>query len=152
MPTDIQAPSIAYVPLLPMLIVFGAATVGVLVEAFVPAAQRRLAQVLVAVLGLAVAFGFVVYLADHGTHRLIAESAIAIDGPTLFLQGTLCLLGIGSIFLLAERKLDQGGGEVVSQASHLPGSREDLALADSHRVQTEIYPLAMFALGGMLLF
>jgi NADH-quinone oxidoreductase subunit N len=153
MPTDnIPAPSIAYVPLLPMLIVFGAATLGVLVEAFVPAALRRLWQIAVAVLGLASAFVAVVYLANHGTHRLIAESAIAVDGPTLFLQGTLCLLGIGSVFLLAERKLDQGGGEVVSQASHLPGSREDLALADSTRVQTEVYPLAMFALGGMLLF
>ena len=152
MPGDIQAPSIAYLPLLPMLIVFAAATAGVLVEAFVPAASRRVWQIAVAVLGLAVAFGFVVYLAEDGTHRLVAESAIAVDGPTLFLQGTLCLLGIGSIFLLAERKLDQSGGEVVSQASHLPGSREDLALAESRQVQTEVYPLAMFALGGMLLF
>ena len=149
---QITAPSIAYIPLLPMLIVFGAATVGVLVEAFVPAASRRVAQIATAVAGLAAAFVAVVYLANDGTHRLVAESAIAIDGPTLFLQGTLCLLGIGSIFLLAERKLDQSGGEVVSQASALPGSREDLALAESTRVQTEVYPLAMFALGGMLLF
>ncbi len=153
MNTDqITAPSIAYLPLIPMLVVFGAATVGVLVEAFVAEANRRLVQIAVAVLGLAIAFGYVVYLADQSTNRLIAESALAIDGPTLFLQGTLCLLGIGSIFLLAERKLDASGGEVVSQASHLPGSREDLALVDSGRVQTEVYPLAMFALGGMLLF
>jgi len=152
MPTDIQAPSIAYVPLLPMLIVFGAATIGVLVEAFAPAAQRRLWQIAVSVAGLAAALVAVIYLANDGTHRLIAESALAIDGPTLFLQGTLCVLGIGSIFLLAERRLDQSGGEVVSQASHLPGSHEDLALVDSGRVQTEVYPLALFALGGMLLF
>jgi NADH-quinone oxidoreductase subunit N len=151
-PTDIQAPSIAYVPLLPMLIVFGAALLGVMVEAVLPAAERRAAQIVVSLGGLAAALGVVIYLADDGTNRLVAESAIAIDGPTLFLQGTLCVLGIGSIFLLSERKLDASGGEVVSQASHLPGSREDLALAESNRVQTEIYPLAMFALGGMLLF
>jgi NADH-quinone oxidoreductase subunit N len=152
MPTDIQAPSIAYLPLLPILIVLGAATAGVLVEAFVPAAYRRVTQVLVACVGLAAAFGAVVYLAEDGTHRLVAESALAIDGPTLFLQGTLCVLGIGSILLLSERKLDRSGGEVVSQAAALPGSREDLALAESTHVQTEVYPLAMFALGGMLLF
>jgi len=151
MPTDIPAPSIAYLPLMPILVVFGAAILGVLVEAFAPPQHRRVSQILVAVLGLAVALGFVLYLAD-GTSRLVAESAIAVDGPALFLQGTLCLLGIGGILLLSERRLDQGGGEVVSQAAAVPGSRDDLRLAESSRVQTEIYPLAMFALGGMLLF
>lgn len=152
MPTDIQAPSIAYLPLLPILIVFGAATLGVLVEAFVPAQQRRLSQVVVAVAGLLGSLGAVIYLAQDHTSRLVAESAIAIDGPALFLQGTLCVLGIGSILLLAETRLDKSGGHVVSQAVHLPGSREDLQLAESTLVQTEVYPLAMFALAGMLLF
>ncbi len=152
MPTDIQAPSIAYLPLLPMLLVFGAATLGVLVEGFVPSAHRRITQVAVAVVGLAAALGQVIYLASENTSRLVVESAVVIDGPTLFLQGTLCVLGIGSILLLSETRLDASGGHVVSQAANLPGSREDLALAESTRVQTEVYPLAMFALGGMLLF
>ncbi len=152
MPTDIQAPSIAYLQLMPILVVFGAAILGVLVEAFVPADKRRVTQVVVAVLGLAVALGFVIYLADVGTSRLVVESSIAVDGPTLFLQGTLCVLGIGSILLLSERRLDQSGGALVSQAASLPGSRDDVRLAESTLVQTEVYPLAMFALGGMLLF
>jgi len=152
MPTDVQAPSIAYLPLLPILIVFGAALLGVLVEAFVAARHRRSTQVVVAILGLLAAFVAVVYLANDGTSELVAQEAIAVDGFTLFLQGVLCVLGIGSILLLSERRLDQGGGAVVSQAANLPGSREDLELADSQHVQTEVYPLAMFALGGMLLF
>ena len=152
MPTDIQAPHIAYLPIMPILVVFGAAVVGVLVEAFVPAKHRRVTEVVVAVVGLAVALGFVVYLAYDNTAQLVAESAIAVDGPALFLQGTLCVLGIGSILLLSERRLDASGGHVVSSAASLPGSREDLRLADSQHVQTEVYPLAMFALGGMLLF
>jgi NADH-quinone oxidoreductase subunit N len=40
----------------------------------------------------------------------------------------------------------------VGQASALPGSLEDLELARTGRVQTEIFPLAMFAFGGMLVF
>ncbi|MCW2584559.1 MAG: dehydrogenase subunit [Frankiales bacterium] len=152
MPTDIQAPSIAYLPLLPILIVFGVAVVGVLIEAFVPEQLRRTSQVGTALAGLLAALGSVIYLAEEGTRRLVAEAALAIDGPTLFVQGTLCVLGIGSILMLAERRLDQSGGEVVSQAANLPGSRDDVALAESTRVQTEVYPLAMFALGGMLLF
>jgi NADH-quinone oxidoreductase subunit N len=152
MPTDIQAPSIAYLPLLPILFVLGAATVGVLVEAFAPAELRRPVQVGVALLGLAAGLGAVVWLAVDGTNRLVAESALAIDGPTLFVQGLLCVLGIGSILLLAERRLDSGGSEIVGQASALPGSLEDLELARTGRVQTEIFPLAMFAFGGMLVF
>jgi NADH-quinone oxidoreductase subunit N len=152
MPTDIQAPSIAYLPLLPILIVFGAATVGVLVEAFVPVHLRRVTQIAVAVGGLLAALAAVIGLALDDTSQLVAESAIAIDGPTLFLQGTLAVLGLGSILLLSEQRLDRSGGFVVSQASNAPGSREDLRLAESTHVQTEVYPLAMFALGGMLLF
>jgi NADH-quinone oxidoreductase subunit N len=144
MPTDIQAPSIAYVPLLPILLVLGAAIVGVLVEALVKAERRRGTQI--------GALAAVIYLANDGTRELVAESAIAIDGPALFLQGLLCVLGIGSILLLSENKLDQSGGHVVSQAANLPGSRDDIQLTESPRVQTEVYPLAMFALGGMLLF
>ncbi len=152
MPTDIQAPSIAYVPLLPMLIVFGVAVLGVLVEAFVAAHQRRVVQLSLGVAGLLGSLGAVWYLAAVGTHRLVVESAIAIDGPTLFLQGTLAVLGIGSLLLLSERRLDGSGGSVVSQAASLPGSKDDLALVDSGLMQTEVYPLAMFALGGMMLF
>jgi NADH-quinone oxidoreductase subunit N len=67
-------------------------------------------------------------------------------------QGLLCVLGIGSVLLLAERRLDAAGSDLVSQASALPGSRDDLELARSGRVQTEAFPLAMFAFGGMLVF
>ena len=152
MDDKILAPDIAYLPLLPILIVLGAAVVGVLVEALLPAKHRRLTQVVVGVVGLLAAFGAVLHLADISTQRLVVESAVAVDGPTLFLQGTLCLLGVGGLLLLSENRLDNSGGSVVAQASSLPGTKDDLRLAESAGVQTEVYPLAMFALGGMLLF
>jgi NADH-quinone oxidoreductase subunit N len=152
MPTDIQAPSIAYGPLLPMLVVFGVAVLGVLVEAFVPAAYRRTSQVALALAGLVGALVLVVDLANEGTNRLVAESAIVVDGPTLFIQGLLCVLGALSILLLAENRLDARGGDIVAQAAAIPGTADDLALSRSGRTQTEIFPLAMFALGGMMLF
>ena len=114
MPTDIQAPSIAYLPLMPMLVVFGAAVVGVLVEAFLGPKHRRHVQLGVGVGGLLIALGFVISLAYDNTSRLVVESAIAIDGPTLFLQGTLCVLGIGSLLLLTESRVDASGGSIVS--------------------------------------
>ena len=151
MPTDIQAPSIAYGPLLPVLLVLGAAVLGVLVEAFVPAARRRVVQLVVAVAGLLGALVAVVLLAGE-PDRLLVAGALVVDGPTLFLQGTLCVLGIAAVLLLSENSLDSSGGDIVSQAAVRPGSKDDLRLAESQGIQTEVYPLATFALGGMLLF
>jgi NADH-quinone oxidoreductase subunit N len=148
-PTDITAPEILYGPLSPMLIVFAAATLGVLVEALAPAAQRRLLQVGVAVAGLLAAL--VAVVAEAQTRVLTAGDAVAIDGPTLFLQGLLAVLGILGVLLLAERGLDSSGGAVVARASTTPGSPEDITLSESDAIQTEVFPLAMFSLGGMML-
>ncbi len=150
MPTEIQAPSLEYAALSPILIVLGAAVLGVLVEAFVSGRSRRTVQIVLAVAGLAGALVAVVLLADR--QELVAEGAIAVDGPTLFLQGTLCLLGLAGVLLLSERSLDSSGGDIVSQAANLPGSRDDVRLLEAQQIQTEVYPLALFALGGMLLF
>ena len=150
MTTDIQAPQILYGPLSPMLIVFGAATLGVLVEAFVPGRLRRMTQIILAAAGLIGALVAIVLLA--GTRKLVAEAAVAVDGPTLFLQGTLAILGLVGILLLAERSLDSSGGGIVARAVTTPGSREDVQQSDSDAIQTEVFPLAMFSLGGMMLF
>jgi len=150
MPTDIPSPDVAYGPVAPLLIVFGAALVAVLVEAFAPRARRRQLQIVVSVVGLLAALVAAVLLA--GTNELVFNDAIAVDGPTLFLQATLAALGVASILLLSESSVDSSGGAVVARASVLPGSREDVALAEATEVQTEVYPLALFSLGGMMLF
>jgi NADH-quinone oxidoreductase subunit N len=150
MPTDIPAPDLAYAPIAPLLVVFGAALVAVLVEAFAPPTARRRLQIVVSVAGLLGALVAVVLLA--GTNELVFNDAIAVDGPALFLQGTLAVLGIAAVLLLSEQSVDSSGGAVVARASALPGSREDVALAEATEVQTEVYPLALFSLGGMMLF
>jgi NADH-quinone oxidoreductase subunit N len=147
---DITAPSISYSGLLPVLIVLGAACVGVLVEAFVPQEQRWAAQTMVALAGLAGALVAVVVAA--GTTELTAAGAIAVDGPALFLQGTLLVLGIMSVLLMAERSLDVGGGAFVAEAAAIAGSARDQRLLTSQRMQTELFPLATFALSGMMVF
>ena len=150
MRTDILSPDLAYGSVLPLLIVFGGALVGVLVEAFLPARSRRTTQIAVSVVSLLGALAAVVWLS--GRRELVFAEAIAVDGMTLFLQGLLAVLGIVAVLLLSERSLDASGGAVVAQAAVLPGSREDVALAEATEVQTEIYPLALFSLGGMMLF
>ena len=79
--TDIQSPEIAYGPVIPLLIVFGAAVLGVLIEAFAPAASRRSLQIGLAAVALLGAVVSVISLA--GTHELVFSDAIAVDGVSL---------------------------------------------------------------------
>jgi len=146
----VTAPSISYSGLSPVLIVFGTACAGVLVEAFLPRPARWATQLVVAVGGLAAALLAVVLVAGRNTTT--AAGAIAVDSAGLFLQGTLLVLGILSILLLAERSVDVGGGAIVAEAAVVAGSAADRRQLTAPHAQTEAFPLATFALGGMLVF
>jgi NADH-quinone oxidoreductase subunit N len=148
-PATLHPPSIAYHALMPIFIVLGAALIGVLVEALVPAAQRFAVQVGVALLGFAAAL--IDVIAIHSTSVLTAADALAIDGVALFMQGTILALAIPATLLIAERSVDTGSA-VVAQAAVVAGSSADRQLAASTRVQTEIFPLLTFAVSGMLIF
>jgi NADH-quinone oxidoreductase subunit N len=69
----------------------------------------------------------------------------------LFMQGSIILLGFVSVLLVAERALETGGAFVAS-AAVTAGTAADRKLAESGYSQTEAFPLALFALGGMMLF
>ncbi|MFG2481953.1 MULTISPECIES: NADH-quinone oxidoreductase subunit NuoN [Streptomyces] len=161
-PADrIPAPTIEYAQLAPTLIVVGAAVLGILVEAFVPRKARYYVQVFLAVAALASAFAAVVGLAaggyGSGKAHIAAMGAIAVDGPALFLQGTILLASIVSVFTFAERRLDPAahGNRVDSfaaQAASVPGSDSEKAAVKAGFTTTEVFPLALFAIAGMLIF
>ncbi|HEV7827197.1 MAG TPA: NADH-quinone oxidoreductase subunit NuoN [Mycobacteriales bacterium] len=123
---DFSVPDIDYIALLPVLLLFGAACAGVLVEAFVPRSVRGPVQVGLALAALAGSLAAVVYAA--GTETTTAAAAVAVDGPALFLQGTIAVLGIACLLLMADRVAPDGD------------------------TQTEVFPLALFSLAGMMLF
>jgi len=157
--SDFQAPSIEYSLLMPMLIVFAVATVGVLVEAFAPRQRRYLIQSVLAVLGVVGALVATIIIganlpenADHAFGQIAASGAIAVDGPTLFLWGTMLLLALVSLLLFAERHLDGGVSAFAGSAAALPGTRAEQEASRSGMEHTEVYPLMLFALGGMMLF
>ncbi len=151
---DITAPNIEYAHVAPMLIVFGVAVLGVFVEAFMPRRARYGTQLTLALAGLVAAFADLVIIAQDGDrrHGIAAEGAISVDGPTLFLQGTVLLLSILAILLVAERGLEAGQDAFTAQAAALPGSAQERAAISAGAAQTEVFPLTMFAVGGMMLF
>ena len=131
--TQIEAPSIEWHALAPMLCVFAAAVAGVLIEAFAKPQLRRPLQLPV---GLAGMLGALVAVGQlWGERALLARGAVALDGPALFMQATLVVLAAAALLLLAE-----------------PGNASDPDAAVTRALPSEAFPLTMFAVGGMMLF
>jgi NADH-quinone oxidoreductase subunit N len=155
-----QVPSIEYRLLLPMLIVFGVATAGVLVEAFAPRGLRYVIQTVLAVAGLVAALvSTVIVGVNLATHAdvpakgtLAAENAIAVDGPSVFIWGTILVMSLLSALLFAERRLEGGMTAFAGQAAALPGTAAEREAYTRGLEHTEVFPLMMFAVGGMMLF
>ncbi|MHB2021755.1 MAG: NADH-quinone oxidoreductase subunit NuoN [Mycobacteriales bacterium] len=145
-----HTPSIAYAALAPILITAAAAAGGVLVEAFAPAARRWRAQVGISMLGLLLAL--IAVAANAGREVITAGSGVVIDGPALFLQGTILVICLAGVLFVADRSPEVGSGAFVAEAAALPGSASERSGLAAGREQTEIFPLLMFAITGMLLF
>ncbi len=152
--TDFVAPTIDWAALSPVVIVLLAAVAGVLVEAFVPARVRRTVQLAVA---LAALFGAIIAVAalwsgveDTGG-TVVLGGSLLVDGPTLVLQGTIAVLALLSLLVIADRT-ETGEDAFAPNAAAVPGSEyEELARRQGVQ-QTEVYPLVLFATGGMLIF
>ncbi len=157
-------PSVEYGLLSPMLIILGAAVAGVLIEALAPRQFRYAAQLILSLGGLVAAFVAVVVLARqlHGADGHTAVlGAVVVDAPALFLQGTILLVSMLGILLIAERGIPAGQGRddtsggldaFTPQASAIAGSVTEQLATKAGVMQTEVFPLTMFAVGGMLLF
>jgi NADH-quinone oxidoreductase subunit N len=157
-PHTVSTPSVAYGALSPIFVVLGAALLGVLAEAAVPRRERFPVQVGITLAGLV--GGVIAVAMLHGTstttpspsgNDLPFPGSLAVDQAGLFIQGTILVLAIMAALLLAERSVDVGS-PIVAAAGAPVGSAEDRRLVTSERVQTEVFPLMLFAVSGMLIF
>ncbi|UQA94646.1 NADH-quinone oxidoreductase subunit NuoN [Streptomyces halobius] len=161
LPGDIPAPHIEYGQLAPTLIVLGAAVIGIVIEASLPRRSRYYAQLLLSVVALSAAFAAVIGLAAGGFGSakagIVAMGAIAVDGPALFLQGTILLVSLVAVFTFAERRLDPAAhgkrvDSFAAQPAAVPGGSAEQAAVKAGFTTTEVFPIALFAVGGMLIF
>lgn len=142
--TKVEVPPIDYAAIAPVLVVLGAACLGVLVEAFLPRHQRWGAQVGLSLLAVVVAGAAVALYAREGHDGITTLSGtLAVDAPTLYLWGTLLALGLAAFLLIADRSVEAGGAFVAESAE--PGPARNI-------MRTEVFPLGLFSLGGMLVF
>ncbi|WP_370248308.1 NADH-quinone oxidoreductase subunit NuoN [Nocardioides sp.] len=151
-------PSIEYFELSPLFVLFGAACLGVIVEAFAAREQRHRLQVTLSTVAVGAALVLTVLvgldLPETASARgiLAAEGSVAVDGPTVFLWGTVLVFALAGIALFAERRLEAGVPAFAGQAAALPGSEAEREASTKGLSHTEVYPLLMFAVTGMLLF
>jgi len=147
-------PDIAWAQLAPVLIVLGAAVVGVLVEALVPRRVRRVVQLTLTLVALAAAVVAVAALwngvADTGGTDVLGGSLL-VDGPTLVLWAITAVLALLAVLVMADRTAT-GEDAFAPQGAAVPGSGYEEAARAAGLEQTEVYPLVLFATGGMLIF
>jgi NADH-quinone oxidoreductase subunit N len=154
------APHLEYSQLAPVLIILAVATIGVLVEAAVPRAQRYLVQTVLAIVGMLVALGdtFWVFGKLHpwsGTAHLghvVAQGSLSVDGPAVFCWILVLVFSLLSVLLFAERRLEGGVTAFAGQASALPGTAAEREASTRGLEHTEVFPLMMFAVAGMMIF
>ena len=141
----LTAPQLSYSLLAPILIVLGGALLGVLVEAVVKKSSRASIQTAIAIGTLVLSFAYLFRI--HGqSSKTAAVNSVAIDGAGIFIQGTILVLSLIAVLYIADTD------NFAAQASAIPGSEEERAAVIAGKQQTEVFPLTLFAVSGMLLF
>ena len=158
--------NISYQALAPIIILLTSGVLSVLVEALVPRSFRRPVQLVLVLSSIVLAFAYLVFnsttalIADpafnggqiKGLREIEAAGAVAVDGPGMVIQGIILLISFSAALLLAERQIDPQGDAFTARASTLPGSEDERQFTANGWMQTEIWPLYLFCVGGMLLF
>ncbi len=148
---EFQAVDVAYLAVLPMFVVAGGAIVGVLVEAFAPRRQRHAIQVWLTTGVLVLALvALLVWSWDEQTVTL--GGSVAIDGVALFLQGSLLVLSATSVLIMAERFGGVGADAFTPMGASTPGSSQEDAATRAGYATSEVFPLTLFAVLGMMVF
>jgi len=141
----LTAPSLSYALLAPILIVLAGAVAGVLVEAFVSMVHRTAIQLTLSLGTLLLSLQQLWRIRDQSS-TTAAVNSVTIDKAGIFLQATVILLALVAVLLIAD--LDN----FAALASALPGSNEEQSSLREKSKQTEIFPLFLFAVAGMMLF
>lgn len=148
-----------YLAMAPLLAVAVGALLGVLAEAFVPRRRR---------FGVQVVLSFITVLAalvftgrnwwDPNARHLAGLRALSLDAATTLCWAGLLAFALGSVVLAAQRfgadgRISRrGSSSFAAMAVAVPGSRDEHDAENQGGEHTEVFPIMMFALFGMLLF
>jgi NADH-quinone oxidoreductase subunit N len=142
---EFVSPTLDYALLAPILIVLGGAVLGVLIEAFAPRKSRASSQLFITLATLVLSLVSLIRVRNRSSSAVAMES-VTFDGAGMLIQASILIISIIAVFLLADQE------NFTALPAALPGSDEErVSLQQDLRV-TEIYPLTLFAIAGMMLF
>jgi len=139
------APSLNYAQLAPMLIVLGGALIGVLIEAFAPRASRFSSQLFITLFALVASLAALFQVRDQSSVDA-AMGSVAFDGAGVLFQASILVIAVLAVFLIADQE------NFTALAASVPGSDEEREAVQADLRVTEVFPLTLFAIAGMLLF
>jgi NADH-quinone oxidoreductase subunit N len=150
----ITAPTFEWLQLAPVLVVLVAGCLGILVEALVPRRWRFLSQVVLFEIGIGIAFVLLVlsWVQPKNSVGLMAMGSISLDGPSYLMWGALLVFGLLSLLVFAERDLNNGATSFAASAASVPGSPAEAEAIAARHEHTEVFPLALLSLSGMMVF
>lgn len=138
--------------LTPYIILLVGGTLGVTVEAFVPRRHRYVTQTVLTLMTITATLVVLIYNWNEGTFGVIGFGTFALDGPAYFFSALVLFFGLAGMALFAERRLTDGNSAFVASASTVVGSPLEREADRQGREHTEIFPLLLFALLGMVMF
>jgi NADH-quinone oxidoreductase subunit N len=139
------SPVLNYGMLAPILVVLGGAVIGVLVEAFAPRKSRSASQLALSIFTLVIALALLIRTRGSYSNKA-AMNTVTFDGAGYLLQMSILIIALIAILLLAD------SDKFAAAPTAAPGSDEERQAQAANIRVTEIYPLTLFAIGGMLLF
>ena len=147
-------PTFEWLQLAPVLTVLLAACLGVVIEALLPRRWRFVAQIALFEVAVGIAFVFLVvsWRLPEGSMGLMAMGSISLDGPTYLMWGALLVFGLLSLLVFSERDLDNGATAFAASAASVPGSPSETEANVARHEHSEVFPLALFSLSGMMVF
>ncbi len=148
---NFQAPEVHWLSLAPILLVLGGAVFGILVEAFAPAKARRPIVIALSVLATA---GAAVILALRWAPVLASPASLGeyIEDPlSVGAQSILVIIGFLAVLVMADRT-SVGDGAFAGQPSDRPESATEELTERANYQRSEMFPLTLFSLGGMMIF
>lgn len=141
-----------FLPAAPVLLVLLGGTIAIVFEGAVPRLVRPTVQAAWALLVLIGAFGWTLVNWSANAPQLAAMNALTLDGPAQLTWMLLLFFGALAVLLFAERRVGGGESPFAPNASAVPSSQAEREAIAARQEQTEVFPLLLFSLAGMMVF
>lgn len=142
----------AFLPAAPMLVVLIGGSISLVLEGALSRFVRASVQAALTAMVFIIALGLTVIFWSGQVNVLAANSVLAMDGPTWIFWTLLLIFGLFSTFLFAERRVGAGDSPFAASVCAVPSSLAERQAVAARQEHSEVFPLLMFSLGGMMGF